>query len=130
MAMARSLIFWGPDVGLSDRSLARPMARPASSITYCVIVADEARDTIIDSLRVVVETKPEAAVTGPGIVIVGSIYSYRASDCVDCSFSWSVEGGEVASGQGTTDIKIRWLNADNRSIRLIETRKSRLQRHC
>ena len=116
--------FWGPDVGLSDRSLARPMARPASSITYCVIVADEARDTIIDSLRVVVETKPEAAVTGPGIVIVGSIYSYRASDCVDCSFSWSVEGGEVASGQGTTDIKIRWLNADNRSIRLIETRKA------
>lgn len=63
---------WQPETGLDDPTIANPMATPAVSTTYYVIVSDE-DGTVTDNVQVTVNPQPDQPnITQSGINLVSS----------------------------------------------------------
>jgi PKD repeat protein len=72
-----------------------------------------------DTVRVTVYPLPQAQILGPASACWGDTVLYRAaSPGAGDSFQWSVSGGELLSGQGTSQIRVRWTAADTGRVRM------------
>jgi hypothetical protein len=94
---------WIPATGLSATNIANPVASPASTTTYTVIVSNGSCSAT-DFVTVNVNSAPvaPASISGPASVCAGSTNTYSvAVDPNISSYSWILPGGW--SGSSTTN---------------------------
>jgi large repetitive protein len=73
---------------------------------------------------VAVNPSPAPAITGPTPVCVsinGSTSTYSTPDIPGHTYSWSVAGGTIASGQNTNQINVTWTTAGPGTVSVTET---------
>lgn len=68
-----------------------------------------------------INTNPSPSITGFNSICEGTNQFYSTNSNFGRSYSWSVTGGTISSGQGTAGINITWGTAGNGSISLTET---------
>jgi gliding motility-associated-like protein len=78
--------------------------------SICVIARDDCQDGPEGCLNVVVEIIPEApAIDGLSGTCLGDVSTYSATPVAGASsYSWIVSGGDILSGQGTTQVDVSW----------------------
>lgn len=63
----------------------------------------------------------EGAISGPLFPDAGDVSMYTYNGAVGTTFTWSVVGGEVTAGQGTTSIEVTWgTDAGSGSVTVLE----------
>jgi gliding motility-associated-like protein len=101
--------------------LAAPQDGP-ETIYYYLKITDKKGCSTFDVMKVEVLPAPEYEITGsksvcPGVEEV-AYWVQGASDIA--SFSWSAEGGEIVSGQGTDSIQVNWGSPNpNAAVKLV-----------
>lgn len=105
---------WAPATGLSDPTIANPVATPGSTTTYNVTITDNTSKSATASAEVVVNTPPAAPgpVTGSQIVCAGDTVAYSIVEVSGgTTYSWSViPPADSIIGNGTPNITIIWGN--------------------
>ena len=105
---------WTPSSSLSDPAIANPVATPAATTTYHVLVTDNTAHTTTDSVTITVNTPPAAPgpITGMQTICAGDTADYSIFEVVgSTTYSWTVQGDAVIlSGQNTPGIKVIWGN--------------------
>ena len=99
---------WLPVTGLDDASSCTPMATPASTTTYALIVtaANGCASTNVANVTVTVNITPALPViTAPLSVPVGaSGASASVVNHAGASWTWTLSGGVITAGQGSRQI--------------------------
>ena len=63
----------------------------------------------------------EGAISGPLFPDAGDVSTYTYNGAAGTTFTWSVVGGEVTAGQGTTSIEVTWgADAGSGSVTVLE----------
>ncbi|GMQ25821.1 hypothetical protein Aoki45_25030 [Algoriphagus sp. oki45] len=57
---------------------------------------------------------------GPGSVCLEDLTIYSLPNRIGVNYTWTVTGGEVISGQGTSEIQVRWTSPGLQNILLIQ----------
>ncbi len=113
---------WSPSEGLSDTTIANPVASPMSNITYHVVVTDAAMNTAEDDVSLIVNTAPETpgAISGELEVCKDSVRVYTVAEVIGAtSYSWTVPSdATIISGQNTNIITVQW-GAESGNISVI-----------
>jgi hypothetical protein len=80
--------FWSPDAGLNDETIANPVAKPAVTTTYTVLVTDENGCTATANVTVVV---------APALTATATATDYNIGTCPSSTstLNVSVSGGEA-----------------------------------
>ena len=103
---------WFPGTALSDSLIADPVATPMSSIWYHVRIADNAGDTLVDSILITVNIAPPSPglIYGPASVCIYSSANYTVNPVPGAtSYSWTVPAGAIITeGQNTPSIVVVW----------------------
>ncbi len=75
------------------------------------------------SLVVIVRPLPLVQIDGQNVVCDQSVVAYTATDMNSTikAFAWSVDGGAIISGQGTTTATVQWNQPGARSIKAVAT---------
>ncbi len=104
-------------------TLANPVVRPTATTTYRVIASSPFRtDTAF--VKVVVLGKSTITVTGPEqLFTFAENQEYKASGQGAGTLTWSVTGGTIVSGQGTSSIKVNWDKAGAGEVSVSETNR-------
>jgi hypothetical protein len=64
----------------------------------------------------------EGAISGPLFPDAGDVSTYTYNGAAGTTFTWTVVGGEVTSGQGTTSIEVTWgADAGSGSVTVLES---------
>lgn len=104
--------YWTPITGLSNPTIANPVASPPFSIYYKVVVVGPYPEMATDSVFLQVGHGPvmPGPVTGPQVVCQGSTAFYSVPVIPEADFySWTVPSGcTILSGQNTPGISVRW----------------------
>jgi hypothetical protein len=89
--------------------------------SYSVLVTDSnGCNGSSASVTVIVEQKPMPTVQGPTIVCRNSSIVYKAGTAPGHTYNWTVKGGTIKSGQGTSDITVVWGTGGVGSIEVTE----------
>ncbi len=116
---------WQAANGLTAPSdtLANPVVRPTATTTYRVIASSPFK-TDTAYVKVVVLGKSTITVTGPAQVFTfAENQEYKATGQSAGNLTWSVTGGRIISGQGTTSIKVNWDKAGAGEVSVSETNR-------
>ncbi len=81
---------WSPSTGLSDTTVANPIANPIITTTYVATITDALGCTGLDSIIVTVDTLPIIVVSGDTAICSGTCVQISASGGV--SYLWSSGG--------------------------------------
>ncbi len=107
---------WVPGAGLSDTSVAHPIAQPATSTRYTVYIRDEY--DCMDSLKVTVSVYPNAVVNIPDTIKVYPGEAYHLQPGTNCSyFEWF-----PPSGASSTQVADPWLSPEVRTRYFVTAR--------
>ncbi|HNY01011.1 MAG TPA: T9SS type A sorting domain-containing protein [Bacteroidales bacterium] len=113
---------WTPAATLSDPAIANPVATPAETTTYQVVVTDNTGITASNNVTVTVNTSPPAPgpITGLQSVCSGATADYSIVEVSgSTTYSWSVQGDAViVSGQNTPNVTVQW-GSQSGSIQVI-----------
>ena len=64
----------------------------------------------------------EGAISGPLFPDAGDVSTYTYNGAAGTTFTWSVVGGEVTAGQGTTSVEVTWgMDAGSGSVTVLES---------
>lgn len=103
---------WSPAEGLSDPSIANPIASLTESRRYYITASDAMLNSDTDSVEVMVKFPPvtPGPITGDQEVCIYSNNIYSVVPSADVtSYSWTVpEGASIISGQNTCKAAVRW----------------------
>ena len=80
-------IKWSPSTGLSDPTIATPVASPITSTTYKLLVTDKTGCTSLDSMRVTVDDTLTPQIFGNSFVCLGDTSTLSAPGYA--SYKWS-----------------------------------------
>jgi gliding motility-associated-like protein len=107
---------WAPATGLSSATAAQPVFTAANTTalpitrTYTVTATTANGCVSTDAVVVTINPRPVAsAIVGPASVcptVTGIAYS--VANPVGTAFTWLINGGTIASGQGTPAITVDW----------------------
>lgn len=92
--------FWSPSIGLNDPSAARPVATPASDMTYYVMILDTNGCIVNDSVRYLPTDGPAIVASNDTTVCAGDYAILRAAS------AYSIAGG----------LDIKWYNSNGTLI--------------
>lgn len=109
---------WTPAVGLSDSSEAMPYVFPEETTTYTLTAYDESGYQVSDDVIIQVLPAPSGEIIGPEIVLINTNYTYFTEKNENYSYSWSISGGGIVSGQGTSELTVRWTDFEKGRISL------------
>ncbi len=84
---ASHLVAWAPAASLSDPAIANPIASPAATTTYTMVVTDPNGCTATDDATVEVFTLPAGAVTPDTVICEGDVLPLFASG--GTTYQWS-----------------------------------------
>ncbi|MGE5424490.1 MAG: hypothetical protein ACM3N9_03950, partial [Syntrophothermus sp.] len=103
---------WTPSAGLSNATIANPVATPTASTWYKVVVNDNATHVTTDSVYITVNTVPAdpGAITGSQQVCADSVANYTVGTVTGATtYQWSVPAGaSITTGQGTNAVTVDW----------------------
>jgi len=69
---------------------------------------------------VVNQIPPTNQISGEGKVCVGSTYSYSLPEITAVTYTWSIVGGEILTGQGKSKIEVKWTSVGVQQLGLIQ----------
>jgi gliding motility-associated-like protein len=113
---------WSPAGSLNNPSISNPNASPASTTTYTVVVTDQ--NGCIDSSDVTITVNPlpnTSAITGPTAICVSDSGTFSVANTPNSTYSWSIVGGTILSGNGTNSVNAIWSSSGTAIISVIET---------
>ncbi len=103
---------WSPTTGLSDPTIANPVATPSATTTYSVSVTDSSPETVSDDVEVTVLTPITSAgdIIGATLVCEATTESYEVTPIPGAtSYSWTVPNdATIVSGQNSPLINVTW----------------------
>jgi hypothetical protein len=110
----------------TDAAATIPYATPttATAGTYYIKGTTAAGCVDIKPVVVTVNPLPAPVVTGPSPVcqsIAGSVETYSTPNVAGNTYTWTVVGGTIASGQGTNSITVTWTTPGSGSVSVSET---------
>ncbi|MEX0966608.1 MAG: PKD domain-containing protein [Bacteroidia bacterium] len=100
---------------------AMPFVAPTVTTEYILEQSFPTGCSSFDTVTVNVFPLPTPGISGPDSICEGSTVSYNASPAAGSTYSWSVTGGQVISGQNTDTITVAWPASGPGSIMLTET---------
>jgi hypothetical protein len=74
-----------------------------------------------DTRSVVIKPIPATVISGNSTVCLGDNSVYSATAVTGNSYSWSITGGVITSGQNSNEVQVTWNTAGANSISLTET---------
>jgi hypothetical protein len=92
----------------------------SNSGTYSVTATISGCTSSASSTVVTVNTRPTVSISGNNSICSASSQSYSASSTGN-TYKWSVSGGTITSGSGTSTIGVNWGAAGSGSVKLVET---------
>lgn len=105
---------WSPTTGLSCTNCANPLATVSASTTYHITVTDSNGCPRYDSIKVTVKTPVGVKIKKP----VDSVCQYvpikiyndatQYPNTVNASYYWTLDSGNILSGQSTDTISASW----------------------
>jgi hypothetical protein len=75
-------------------------------------------------LPIVVNAIPVPAITGENLVCKAQVATYIVQNQAGSSFIWTISGGAITSGQGTSQVSVLWGNPGPGSVAVAETAAS------
>ena len=107
---------WSPTTGLSSTTAAQPVFTAvnatAAPLTLTYTVTATTAQGCVSTSDVIITVNPRPApeaITGPASVcptVTGIIYSVATP--AGTAYNWLINGGTIASGQGTSTISVNW----------------------
>lgn len=77
---------------------------------------------VSDNLIVTIQPNPVPAITGNTTVCAGTTGEpYSITGNAGDTYNWTVSGGTIASGNGTTNISVDWATSGNGTVNIVET---------
>lgn len=77
------------------------------------------------TLDVDVLAVPVATISGPNVICMSSpIATYTVNSSPNATYNWTVVGGTITAGQGTSSISVTWSSAGNRTVSVIVDNKT------
>lgn len=67
------------------------------------------------------EYLPTYEITGSDVGVVGTPASYSYPSTEGSTYQWAAQGGQITSGQATTEVTVQWLTDGERNICIQET---------
>ncbi|MVN77032.1 hypothetical protein GO988_11910 [Hymenobacter sp. HMF4947] len=120
---------WTPAANLSSPTAAQPVLTGANTTSapiiqkYVVVATTALGCSAKDSVLITINPRPAAdSIAGPQSVcptITGVAYTIRNPHST--AYQWTVTGGTIASGQGTTAIVVNWGAAGTGAVRVSST---------
>jgi type IX secretion system substrate protein/PKD domain-containing protein/beta-propeller repeat-containing protein len=99
---------WIPSYGLNADNIPQPWAKPDSTVQYTIRVSDEFGNMAEDYLSVKVINIKDIEISGATAIEENTISVYTIVPIDDASYTWTVNKGEILSGQGTNQVTIKW----------------------
>lgn len=103
-------------------SIANPVVTTLQTIKYVLLkssVSTGCYDT--DTVQVNVALSPSPNITGTGSGCEGDRFLYSTPGANGNTFIWSVNGGQIISGQSTNSVNVKWNGAGQGSLSVIQT---------
>jgi photosystem II stability/assembly factor-like uncharacterized protein len=63
---------------------------------------------------------PTTQISGEGKACVGSTYSYSLPEIASFTYTWSIVGGEILSGQGKSKVEVKWTGTGVQQLGVIQ----------
>ena len=73
-----------------------------------------------DGLEITVSELPDPEVTGDLTTCLDEEYIYSTNDNPGSSYSWTVVGGDITTGSGTSEITVLWTTLGDGSVSVME----------
>jgi len=99
---------WTPSTGLDNNTIENPKASPSSTTRYSVSYLDSRNCAFQDTVLVNVNPKPNPKITGTNNVCSGQTFYYNIPPFSGATYTWTVTGGNILTGQGTETVGILW----------------------
>ena len=106
-------------------SIANPVVTTLQTTKYVVLksaISTACYDT--DTVQVNVALPPTPNITGTGSGCEGDRFLYSTPGANGNTFTWSISGGQIISGQSTNSINVRWNTAGNATLSVIQSNAS------
>ncbi|MFM6984234.1 MAG: PKD domain-containing protein [Chitinophagaceae bacterium] len=103
-------------------NIANPVVSTLQTIKYVLVksaVSTGCYDT--DTVQVNVALSPTPNITGTGAACEGDRFLYSTPGANGNTFVWTVNGGQIISGQSSNSINVRWTSAGSASLSVIQT---------
>ncbi len=107
---------WSPSIGLDFDDVPYPNASVSFSTTYSLTVTDSKGNQFFDSIAVNVINNSKPIVYGNILVLQGLTEIYRTENILGVKLTWICNGGDIVSGQGSTDVTVSWKNTISGAI--------------
>lgn len=102
---------WTPTTGLDNPGISNPKAAPSVTIKYTVEIFFNKNCSRKDTVLVIVNPKPNPDITGSDSVCSAQTFFYKVATFPGGTYVWTVNGGNILTGQGTEDIGVLWSSA-------------------
>jgi hypothetical protein len=106
-ATGGTVFSWTPTTGLSDPSIANPIATPMLTTLYTVTSNYLGPCLMTDDVLVTVLAN-SGPFTGDDSVCTSSVETYSVPFVIGNTYAWAVTGGSITSGAGTNTITVNW----------------------
>ncbi len=93
-----------------------------SGTTQVFVTVSDGISSSTQVVEICVNPIAEAPISGPTTACVGSLSNYAALPATTgASLLWTAEGGNIISGQGTSEIEVQWQNSTGQSLTLLRS---------
>ncbi len=93
-----------------------------SGTTQIFVTVSDGISSSTQIVEVCINPTAEAPVSGSTTACVGSLTHYSALPATTgASLLWTAVGGNIVSGQGTSEIEVQWRNSTGQSLTLLRT---------
>lgn len=112
----------GNVVGTSDTAVVSWSETYTGAATLTVQGINACGDGVVsDPLNITVNELPEPVISGEEFVTAYTTHNYSSPDHSGAGYSWTVTGGSIDAGQGTSEITVTWGGPGTGYINLTET---------
>ncbi len=120
-ATGGSIYNWFPTTNLSNPNISNPVASPVVPVTYSVTATDINGCSGTDAVNVSINQSPTPNITGSSLVCQNAYWESYSTSSTTNNYLWSVNNGNIMSGQHTNSILVHWLTGTSGSINLVES---------
>ncbi len=109
---------WAPSIGLSDTTIATPIASPTVTTTYIVTVSNNICKNTDDVIVNIHNLSSSFNAESPICLENTSTITYTGNASSTAVYYWDFDGGTVISGSGSGPYEIKWDTAGTYNVSL------------
>lgn len=116
---------WSSSVGNFSSSQSDPIVKPLQSTYFIltkIINATGCFDT--DTVLVSIAFPPSATISGGTTACQGQELQYVGASVNGNTYAWTINGGQIVSGQNTNTVSVRWNNSGGGTVTLEQTNQA------